>query len=46
MYDGHALQGDGEIVGTGDVSSLDQFPNERKTKAALFQIRGLEYIHE
>lgn len=41
---------DGEIMSIfrslHDVSSLDQFPNERKTKAALFQIRGLEYIHE
>lgn len=41
---------DGEIMSIfrslHDVSSLDQFPNERKTKAALFQILGLEYIHE
>ena len=41
---------DGEIMSIfrslHDVSSLDQFPNERKTKAALFKILGLEYIHE
>lgn len=41
---------DGEIMNIfhslHDVSSLDQFPNERKTKAALFHLRSLEYIHE
>ena len=41
---------DGEIMSIfrslHDVSSLDQFQNERKTKAALFQLLGLEYIYE
>ena len=28
-----------------DVSGLEQFPDDRATSSALFQMSGLEYIH-
>ena len=41
---------DGEALNVfnslNDVSNFDQFPTERKAKAAMFRIHGIEYISE
>ena len=41
---------DGEVLNIlrslHDVSAVEQFPDERKTRSALFHMYGLEYIHD